>query len=330
MRLTVLGAGAWGTALAIAYARHPEHQVTLWARDAQHIAQLAQQGENSRYLAGAPLPPSLALSADFSAAVSDADLLLVVTPMAGLRPTLQQLLEQQQCKPLLWACKGIEADTGLLPHQVVAECYPPDVPVGVLSGPSFAKEVAADLPAALVLASHDVDFADRTAQVLHNPRLRLYASSDVIGVEIGAAVKNVMAIAAGMADGLQFGMNSRAALITRGLAEMARLASRLGGEAHTLSGLAGMGDLILTCTGDLSRNRRVGQALASGKTLPEILAELGHVAEGVATAYETQRLAQALQVDMPITETVCAILSGTVSIHTAVSQLLERGPRHEF
>ena len=200
----------------------------------------------------------------------------------------------------------------------------------MLSGPSFAQELAEQLPCAVTLAAADSTWVEQLCRSLNSPVLRLYASNDLTGVAVGGALKNVMAIATGLCDGLHYGLNARAALMTRGLAEIARLAQHLGAQEHTLMGLSGLGDLILTCTGDLSRNRRVGQALASGKTLQQILAELGHVAEGVATAYETQRLAQALQVDMPITETVCAILSGTVSIHTAVSQLLERGPRHEF
>lgn len=325
MRLTVLGAGAWGTALAVAYARGATQQVTLWGRDAAHMQKLAQDRENRRYLAGAALPEALQLSHDLDAAIADADLVLLVTPMSGFRALAGVLLRED--KPFLWACKGFEQHTGLLPHQILDSLSPRSDCFGVLAGPSFAREVAANLPAALTLASKNESFAKATASALHQSHLRLYPSTDVIGVEVGAAVKNVLAIATGVVDGLHLGGNARAALLTRGLAEMARLAACLGGKPETLLGLSGVGDLVLTCTGDLSRNRRVGLALAAGKVLPEILADLGHVAEGVATAVEVLNLAKRFQIDMPITACVAAVLRGELSVQAAVQILLEREPR---
>ncbi|AXK38342.1 NAD(P)H-dependent glycerol-3-phosphate dehydrogenase [Crenobacter cavernae] len=328
MRIAVLGAGAWGTALAIAYAA--DHEVTLWARSAQQVADMARDCENARYLPGVLLPASLSMTADLSLAVADAELLLVVTPIAGLRPTLKALAALgQPLPPLLWACKGFEAGSSLLPHQVVAEELP-DLPAcGALSGPSFAQEVAQGLPSAVTLASEDADFARRTALALNSTRLRLYANDDLVGVEVGGAVKNVMAIATGVADGLGFGMNARAALITRGLAEISRLAVALGGSSQTMMGLAGTGDLILTCTGALSRNRQVGLKLAEGKSLPVILEELGHVAEGVPTAREVLTMAERLEVDMPITAAVCDLLYHGASPQKVVEDLMGRAPKSE-
>ncbi|OHX14078.1 NAD(P)H-dependent glycerol-3-phosphate dehydrogenase [Chromobacterium sphagni] len=327
MKLAILGAGAWGTALAIAFSRH--HQVTLWARDAAQIAQMAEARANRRYLPDCPFPDSLTLNADLAGALLDAELVLIVTPMAGLRPTLKALTALPVLPPVLWACKGFEAGSSLLPHQVVAEELPADHPCGVLSGPSFAREVAQGLPAAVTVASDDGDFAARVARELHSPLLRLYANDDLVGVEVGGAVKNVMAIATGVADGLDFGLNARAALITRGLAEITRLAMALGASPQTMMGLSGMGDLILTCTGALSRNRQVGLKLAEGKPLPQVLDELGHVAEGVATAREVLTMAERLQVDMPITAAVCGLLYQGHDPKQVVAGLLGRSPKSE-
>ena len=328
MKLAVLGAGAWGTALAVAYARH--HAVTLWFRHADHVAEMAAERCNRRYLPDAPFPAGLELTAEFSRAVEGAELVLVVTPIAGLRPTLRALTALgRPLPPFLWACKGFEAGSSLLPHQVVAEECPGHEACGVLSGPSFAKEVAAGLPAAVTIASDDAAFARRIVRDLHNPLLRLYANDDLVGVEVGGAVKNVMAIATGVADGLGFGMNARAALITRGLAEITRLAMALGASQQTMMGLAGMGDLILTCTGALSRNRQVGLKLAEGKPLAVILEELGHVAEGVATAREVLTMAERLQVEMPITAAVCGLLYYGADPAQVVDELLSRTPKAE-
>jgi len=328
VKLAVLGAGAWGTALAIDYAR--DHQVTLWARNAEQVAEMADSRVNARYLPDAEFPPSLRVSAELADAVAGVELILLVTPIAGFRPTLQALAALgAPVPPILWACKGFEAGSGLLPHQVLAEELPDLTEFGVLSGPSFAREVALGLPAAVTVASDDYGFAKRIARELNSARLRLYANDDLIGVEVGAAVKNVMAIATGVADGLGFGLNARAALITRGLAEVTRLVVALGGKVETMMGLAGMGDLILTCTGALSRNRQVGLKLAEAKPLAVILQELGHVAEGVPTAYEVQRLARELNVAMPITDAVCQLLSGSVDAQQVVAGLMGREPKSE-
>ena len=325
MKLSVLGAGAWGTALALAFAR--QHAVTLWTRDAAHAAQMVAARCNTRYLPDCPLPANLAITADFDHA-AQADLVLVVTPIAGLRPTLARLAAVGS-PPVVWACKGFEAETGALPHQVAAETLPDSVPRGVLSGPSFAREVALGLPTAVVLAATDAAFAERVALALHTPHFRVYANADLVGVEVGGAVKNVMAIAAGVADGLGFGHNARAALVTRGLAEITRLAVALGGQAPTLTGLAGLGDLMLTCTGDLSRNRKVGLALAQGKSLAVIIEELGHVAEGVRCAQAVRSLAARLGVDMPITNAVAGVLFDGVSAREMSMRLLARDSKQE-
>ncbi|WP_434629886.1 NAD(P)H-dependent glycerol-3-phosphate dehydrogenase [Chromobacterium sp. CV08] len=327
MKLAILGAGAWGTALAIAFARH--HQVTLWARDAAQIGRMAGARVNDRYLPDCPFPDRLGLSADLSETLADAELALIVTPMAGLRPTLKALAGLEAPPPLLWACKGFEAGSSLLPHQVAEEELPAGHPCGVLSGPSFAREVAQGLPAAVAIASADAEFAADVARELHSPLLRLYANEDLVGVEVGGAVKNVMAIATGVADGLDFGLNARAALITRGLAEISRLGVALGASPQTMMGLSGMGDLILTCTGALSRNRQVGLKLAEGKPLSQVLDELGHVAEGVATAREVLTMAERLQVDMPITAAVCGLLYQGHDPQRVVAELLSRSPKSE-
>ncbi|MDQ5941861.1 MAG: glycerol-3-phosphate dehydrogenase [Pseudomonadota bacterium] len=327
MNLSVLSAGAWGTALAIAFAAR--HKVTLWAREAEVVAGMRDQRENTRFLPGHPLPESMIIEADFDAAVAAADLLVVATPLAGLRATLQRLAVIAPGKPLVWVCKGLEAGTAKLPNAIAAETLVAGTCYGALSGPSFAEEVASGLPTAVTLAANNADFARDTALALHTPRLRIYANDDLPGVEVGGAVKNVLAIATGISDGLGLGLNARAALITRGLAEIARLGSVLGGKRDTFMGLAGMGDLILTCTGDLSRNRRVGLALATGKTLPQILEDLGHVAEGVSTAREVAKLATELGVEMPITQAVNAILHHGVGAAAAVEQLLSRDPKAE-
>lgn len=328
MNLTVLAAGAWGTALAIAFAG--KHSVTLWSREEDVAAEMLAHRENKRFLPGHPLPETLKVSTDFAAAVASAEVLVVATPVAGLRATMERLKAEGLVRPLIWVCKGFEAGSGKLPHQVVGEVLGKDAVFGALSGPSFAEEVANGQPTAVSLAANDPEFARQMARELHTKRLRIYASDDLVGIEVGGAVKNVLAIATGVCDGLQLGHNSRAALITRGLAEIARLGQALGAKRETLMGLAGMGDLILTCTGDLSRNRRVGLALAKGKTLAEVLEELGHVAEGVMTAREVEKLAASLKVDMPISTAVAALLDGRVVASAAIEQLLSRDPKEEL
>ena len=328
-KITILGAGAWGTAVAMALAGR--HDVLLWGRNSEAMAAMAASGENS-YLPGFPLPPQLRISADFDAAVAHASgehgLLIAACPVAGLRPMLQQL-KDKAIGNLVWLCKGFEGGTGLLPHQIVQEVLGDKIPGGALSGPSFAQEVARGLPCALTIASHSAALRGAVVSALHGGTIRVYASEDLVGVEVGGAVKNVLAIATGVADGLGLGLNARAALITRGLAEITRLGTALGGQTETFMGLTGMGDLILTCTGDLSRNRRVGLGLAQGKALATIVAELGHVAEGVPCAKAVRELARRMGVDMPITNAVAGVLFDGDLPHVMVQQLLSRDPRAE-
>ena len=332
MNIAILGAGAWGTALAIAFAR--AHEVTLWARDTGLCATMQAARANERYLPGSTFPETLKLSADFAAAVYGVDLVLIATPLAGLRPTVRMLCQTAPAVPFLWLCKGLEAGTGLFPHQGVAEergdASVAACPCGALTGPSFAEEVARGLPTAVTLASSDAGFARGMTQALSGPRLRIYANGDVIGAEVGGAVKNVLAIASGISDGLGLGHNAWAALITRGLAEIVRFGLALGARRETLMGLAGMGDLILTCTGDLSRNRRVGLALATGRSLADIVRELGHVAEGVSSAREVARRATSLGIEMPIVQAVCAVLDGRFPASAAVDHLMGRDPKDEW
>ena len=328
-KITILGAGAWGTAVAMAMAGR--HDVLLWGRNGDAMAAMAASGENS-YLPGFPLPPQLRISADFDAAVAHASgehgLLIAACPVAGLRPMLHQL-KDRAIGNLVWLCKGFEGGTGLLPHQIVQEVLGDKIPGGALSGPSFAQEVARGLPCALTIASHSAALRGAVVSALHGGTIRVYASEDLVGVEVGGAVKNVLAIATGVADGLGLGLNARAALITRGLAEITRLGTALGGQTETFMGLTGMGDLILTCTGDLSRNRRVGLGLAQGKALATIVAELGHVAEGVPCAKAVRELARRMGVDMPITNAVAGVLFDGDLPHVMVQQLLSRDPRAE-
>jgi glycerol-3-phosphate dehydrogenase (NAD(P)+) len=328
MKLAVLGSGAWGTALAVSFA--PRHQVTLWSREAEEIETMARERYNQRFLPDIPLPVELKLSASLQETLADAELVIVAVPVAGLRSTLQLLAKLPSPVSIIWVCKGFESETSLFPHQIAEQILPSSFPRGVLSGPSFAQEVARSQPTAMTLASNDGEFAQRTAKALHHSRLRIYSSTDVVGVEIGGAVKNVLAIAAGICDGMQMGLNARAALLTRGLAEMTRLGLHMGGKAETLGGLSGVGDLILTCTGDLSRNRQVGMLLAQHKSLSNILNELGHVAEGVYTAREVHRIAQQLGVDMPICEAVYRVLYEDFAADKAVEALLSRQPGNEF
>ena len=292
---------------------------------------MAAQRQNERYLPGCPFPQGLSVTAAPTWPL--ADLLVIAAPLAGLRPTLEQIrLEHIHHNaphtPFLWVCKGLEAGSGLLPHQVVAEVLG-NATCGVLTGPSFALEVARGQPTAITLASADSEFAATTAQALHGGNLRVYASDDVTGAEVGGAVKNVLAIATGICDGLGLGHNARAALMTRGLAEITRFGEALGGRRETFTGLTGMGDLILTCTGDLSRNRRVGLLLAEGRALADITRQLGHVAEGVPAAREVARRASELGIDMPITQAVAAVLEGRLAPRAAVERLMARDARAE-
>jgi len=322
-RVAVLGAGAWGTSIASVLAARLE--VTLWARDPAQAESLARTRRNARYLPGVEIPAAVKLTSTFAEAAR-AELLLAATPVSGLREVLQKV---EAGAAVVWLCKGFERGTGLLPHQIVEQALGAGARCGALSGPSFAEEVARGLPCALTLAARDAGFAREAAAILHGGRLRVYYSADLVGVEVGGAVKNVMAIAAGISDGLGLGHNARAALITRGLAEIARLGAALGGQAETIFGLTGAGDLILTATGDLSRNRRVGLGLAEGAPLEKILSDLGHVAEGVYTAREVAALARSRNVDMPVTDAVNAVLEGRLAPKAAVEQLLARDPKRE-
>jgi glycerol-3-phosphate dehydrogenase (NAD(P)+) len=327
MKFGVLGAGAWGTALAIRLAvRTP---VRLWTRAQDHARALNDARSNQRYLPGYPFPADLQATADLAEAAAGADALICAVPSNGLRPLVQAVRAQGLGLPLVWLCKGFETGSRKLPHQVLNEAWPDHPPAAALSGPSFAQEVAKGLPAALTVASIDMDFARHMAQELHDPKLRLYASTDVVGVELGGALKNVIAIAAGISDGLGFGLNARAALVTRGLAELTRLGHRMGGRAETFMGLSGMGDLILTCTGDLSRNRQLGLRLAAGESLEGALRELGHVAEGATTALEAAQLAGELGVETPITTAVAQILKQELPPREAVTALLARELKDE-
>lgn len=327
MNICVLGAGAWGTALAVACSQR--HAIKLWARDPAHALALQDSRTNSRYLAGIELPAGILIQSDLQACLSRAELVVIATPTSAMREILRRLAVVAPRLPVIWACKGFERDSARLPHEIVAAELPEDTRCAVLSGPSFAQEVARGQPTALVLASRDSEFARQMALALHQTTLRFYYSEDVIGVEIAAAVKNVMAIATGICDGMGLGMNARAALITRGLAEIARLGTRLGGRPETFMGLAGAGDLILTCTGDLSRNRSVGLQLAQGESLERILDRLGHVAEGVHSAREVQRIAIQQGVEMPITQAVCEVLFERKTAAVALRELLARDPKLE-
>ena len=327
MKILLLGAGAWGTALAVSAA--PRHHVSLWARDPAQAEALRAARENIRYLPGIALPPALdvvaAAPADLPALCAGADLLVIATPMAGLR---RLLLALRDCRsPVAWLCKGFEAPVsgpfGLLGHEVRAEVAP-GLRSGALSGPSFAQEVARGQPTALVAASPDASVRDALVEAFHSPSVRVYANDDLPGVEVGGAVKNVLAIATGLCDGLGLGLNARAALITRGLAEMTRLGVALGARADTFMGLSGLGDLVLTATGDLSRNRQVGLLLASGQTPEQAVASLGHVAEGVYCARTVVQRAAHLGVGMPISQAVVDLLDGRLQPREAVAALMGR------
>jgi glycerol-3-phosphate dehydrogenase (NAD(P)+) len=328
MNILVLGAGAWGTALAVNAAHR--NAVTLWARDPAQAAGLRSSRENRRYLPDVALPHALAVEDgaldELPALAARHELVILATPMAGLRGLLHVL--QDGVAPLAWLCKGFEAADaggGLLAHEVCSEIAP-KLRAGVLSGPSFAQEVARGQPTALVAASAHASVRDALVGAFHNPTLRVYANEDIVGVEVGGAVKNVLAIATGLCDGLQLGLNARAALVTRGLAEMTRLGQALGAQAETFMGLSGLGDLVLTATGDLSRNRKVGLLLAQGQSLSQAVASLGHVAEGVYCARTVVERARGLGVEMPIAEAVVALLDGRIQPADAVARLMGRGP----
>ena len=330
--VAIVGAGAWGTALAVHLAGvAAPPALRLWARDSAAARAIAASRENSRYLPGIAIPSEIEVDFELSRAIAGASLIIVATPIGALTGIVQALRTQTKA-PLAWLGKGFVAAAEppgvALAHRVIAPMWP--APVGVISGPSFAEEVARRLPTAISVAATDPDLAQSIARRLRGDTLRAYVSDDLTGTEVGGAVKNVLAIAAGASDGLGFGNNARAALITRGLAETARLAVALGGRRETLTGLSGLGDLVLTCTGDLSRNRRVGLGLGHGEALAAILAALGHVAEGVSAARAVHILAAALRVDMPICEAVYRVLYDELPPRRAVETLLAREPGPEF
>ncbi len=328
MNISILGAGAWGTALAIAISR--QHQVMLWGRDPDVMHHMHIKRENIKRLPATTLPDVLSLTSDLQETLTHAEqgLLILATSVAGLRPTLQKI-KTHTLANVVWLCKGVETQTNLLPHQIVHQELGDQIACGALSGPSFAQEVAAGLPCALTIGSLHAALCEQVVTAVHGGSIRVYSTDDLIGVEVGGAVKNILAIATGVTDGLGLGMNARAALITRGLAEIVRLGVAMGGRAETFMGLTGMGDLILTCTGDLSRNRRVGLQLASGKSLATITAELGHVAEGVHSVKAILDLAQLHKVDMPIVDAVARVLFQQESPKQMVQRLLAREARVE-
>ncbi|MDO9050892.1 MAG: NAD(P)H-dependent glycerol-3-phosphate dehydrogenase [Methylotenera sp.] len=330
-KIAVLGAGAWGTALAMNISQR--HQVSLWARNAGHVSGMRKARANPMYLGDFKFNDQLQIEDDLQIALDGADLILSVVPTAGFRGILKDI-KQLGCQlPIIWAHKGLEPLTAKLPYEVALEelgaTEPSGQKWGALSGPSFAAELVRGLPTAVTLAANDEAFANEAALLIHGANLRVYHTTDVIGVSVGGAVKNVMAIAAGISDGMGFGNNARAAMITRGLAEMTRFGVALGAKTETFMGLAGVGDLILTCTGQYSRNREVGLQLASGKSLSDILQGLGHVAEGVNTAREVMRRAETIGVDMPITYEVNQALSHGKSAKEAVMDLLGRDQKPE-
>ena len=339
MKVTLLGAGSWGTAMAAQAARYLQPgDVCLWSRSVEQIEDMQHSGANTAYLPNVVLPKGLQLEVSFERAIerlSENDLLIIATPMSGLSETVAQVLRlAKHSLNIVWLCKGLEPSTTLLPHQVVEredQLHSHGIrhSYGALSGPSFAQEVANGMPCALTVASQSNTLCDIVQGAFHHGNMRIYASDDLIGVELGGAIKNVLAIAAGIGDGLDLGLNARAAVLTRGLAEMMRLVKVAGGRPETCMGLTGVGDLILTATGDLSRNRRVGLALAAGKPLPEILDNLGHVAEGVLCASAVGSLATRLGVEMPITTMMGEVLSGKLSPQEAVKKLMGRDPKLE-
>jgi glycerol-3-phosphate dehydrogenase (NAD(P)+) len=330
LRLAVIGAGSWGTALAALAVRNGVPTV-LWGRDPEQAATINREHRNARYLPGVALPEGLRATADLRVALADADLVLVVVPSHAFTATLQALAPHRPAHAgVAWATKGFEPGTGRFLHEVAGEILGPDVPLAIVTGPSFAREVAQGLPTAVTVHSDRHDFARTVARTLHGPTFRAYTGNDVQGAELGGAMKNVLAVATGVADGMNLGLNARAGLITRGLNEMLRLNAALGGRPETLMGLAGLGDLVLTCTGDLSRNRRLGLALGRGQSLPDAVAEIGQVIESVDTADEVMRLANRLGVELPISALVQRVLHEEITPAESLRQLLARQQKPEY
>lgn len=328
--IVVLGAGSWGTALAIQLMRNGP-PVTLWDHNPDHVSTMIKHGSNDRYLPGIPLPEELKIESDLEVALNDVQDILVVVPSHAFRSVIESIKPYiSSATRLMWATKGLESGSRKLLHEVVLECLGEKISTAVISGPTFAKEVAKGLPTAITVSSQDRQFANDIAQRLHSETFRAYTSDDIAGVEVGGAVKNILAIAAGIADGLGFGANTRSALITRGLVEVMRLGEALGGKRETFMGLAGLGDLVLTCTDNQSRNRRLGLALGRGESMEEALASIDQVVEGVQTAREVYELSKRIGVDMPITEQVYAVLYEGHSPREAVHDLLNRVQKAEL
>ena len=328
--ITVLGAGSWGTALAALLTRHG-YPTLLWGRNPAQIQAINRGHENARYLPGVILPAGLQATSDLPAAVAAADLLLVVTPSHAFNQTLQALAPHRRPGAgVAWATKGFEPGSGRFLHEVAGEILGPAVPLAVVTGPSFAREVAEGLPTALTVHSDNEPFAMEVAEALHGPSFRAYTGSDMLGAELGGAMKNVLAVATGIADGMNLGLNARAGLITRGLNEMLRLNAALGGRAETLMGLAGLGDLVLTCTGDLSRNRRLGLALGRGQSLGDAVAQIGQVVESIDTVDEVMRLAQRHEVELPISELVQRVLHEQITPAEGLRIILARERKPEY
>ena len=329
-RLAVLGAGSWGTALAALIARHG-HPTVLWGRDAAVIEAIDGRHQNPRYLPGIALPESLQATTDLDAALAGIDWVLVVVPSHAFTETLRGIASRLRgAKGVAWATKGFEPGSGRFLHEVAQDILGPDMPLAVVTGPSFAKEVALGLPTAVTVHGDDAAFTKAVADVLHGPTFRAYTGNDMVGAELGGAMKNVLAVATGVADGMGLGLNARAGLITRGLNEMLRLNIGIGGRPETLMGLAGLGDLVLTCTGDLSRNRRLGLALGRGQSIDDAVREIGQVVESIQTADEVMRQAERHDIELPISRAVQQVLHGELTPVEGLQQLLARDQKAEY
>ncbi|HFD12500.1 MAG TPA: NAD(P)-dependent glycerol-3-phosphate dehydrogenase [Crenotrichaceae bacterium] len=328
-QITVLGAGSWGTALAILMARN-HHATCLWTQDNEQAISLQETRYNTRYLPDAMFPEGLSVSSDLKTAVTSAEVVLLAVPSQAFAEVLQKIRPYLGSKPtIIWATKGLDPQTGLLLHTVVSKIVSPQSQVAVLSGPSFAKEVASGLPTAITIASPDLDNAEQMADLFRNPQFRVYTSQDIVGVQVGGAIKNILAIATGVADGLGFGTNTRAALMTRGLTEMMRFGIQFGGERETFMGLTGLGDIILTCTDDQSRNRQLGLGLGRGHSFADTVTSIAQEIEGIPTTKTVYQLAQTHGIDMPITEQVYKVLYQGAKPKDAVNNLLSRLPKPE-
>lgn len=329
-RIALLGAGSWGTALALLLARNG-HEVLLWEFDGEQVSRIKEERENQRYLPGFILPSQITLTGNIGEAAGFSDIILIAVPSHAFKNTLLGLKScgVQNTLKIAWATKGFNPEDGRLLHQVVADVFSTSTPAAILSGPTFAREVAENLPTAVTVAANQPEFAAQLAELFRSGRFRAYTGSDITGVEVGGAVKNVLAIAAGIADGLGFGANTRAALITRGLTEMMRLGIKLGGKQETFTGLTGLGDLVLTCTDNQSRNRRFGLALGQGRSPDVIMKEIGQEIEGISTARVTYKLAREHNLDMPITEQTYKVLYENLPPLNAVQNLFARDQKPE-